>query len=95
MEDAELDKVIHQPIRTRIMAFLVNVKECDYTSLKKTLNLTDGHMTTHMRELLSHEYVEMEKDFVDNKPRTRYRVTKEGKKKFSVYVNSLRALIGK
>lgn len=89
----ELDRVIHQPIRTRIMALLVNTGECDYTSLKNTLGLSDGHMSTHMKELLGSEYVEMEKTFVDNKPKTTYRITKEGKKKFSAYVDTLKALI--
>lgn len=89
----ELDKVIHQPIRTRIMAILVSQGECDYSSLKRQLELTDGHMSTHMKELLSSGYVEMEKAFVENKPKTTYSVTKEGKKKFAEYVNALKKVI--
>lgn len=93
MDNPEIDKVIHQPVRTKIMALLVSVKECDYTTLKTKLGLSDGHMSTHMKELLESNYVEMEKAFVDNKPRTTYRVTKEGKKKFTQYVNTLKNLI--
>lgn len=89
----ELDKVIHQPIRTRIVAHLVNLGESDYTSIKKMLELTDGHMSTHMKELLGSGYVEMEKSFVDNKPKTTYRITKFGKKQFASYVNDLKSLI--
>lgn len=51
MINNSIDKVIHQPVRTQIMAYLINVKTCDYMTLKKALKLTDGHMTTHMREL--------------------------------------------
>jgi DNA-binding MarR family transcriptional regulator len=89
----ELDKVLHQPIRTRIMAFLAATKECDYTTLKNHLNLTDGHMSTHMKELLNSNLVEMEKEFVNNKPRTTYRITKEGKKRFLNYVAALKNLL--
>lgn len=89
----ELDRVIHQPIRTRIMAHLVNTGECDYTALKNTLGLSDGHMSTHMKELTGCGYVEMEKAFVGNKPKTTYRVTKEGRKQFAKYVNTLKSLI--
>ncbi|MBI5631757.1 MAG: transcriptional regulator [Elusimicrobia bacterium] len=89
----ELDKVIHQTVRTRIMAHLINVGQCDYTALKNTLALSDGHMSTHMKELLGAGYVEMKKTFVDNKPKTTYKVTKEGKKRFAEYVNTLKALI--
>jgi len=89
----ELDKVIHQPVRTRIMAYLANVKECDYTTLRDALQLSDGHMSTHMKELLTSGYIEMEKTFVNNKPKTTYRITKEGKKRFAAYVSSLKQLI--
>ncbi len=43
----QLDEVIHQPVRTRIIAYLINCTECDYTSLKKYLGLTDGHMSSY------------------------------------------------
>jgi len=89
----ELDRIIHQPVRTKIMAYLVNTRTCDYTTLKKTLELSDGHMSTHMKELLESGYVEMEKAFVDNKPKTTYKITKEGKKRFAEYVNALKTLI--
>ena len=89
----ELDQVIHQPIRTKIMALLLNSGECDYSTIKNTLNISDGHMSTHMKVLLSEEYVEMEKTFVDNKPKTTYKVTKQGKKKFSEYVDTLKKIV--
>lgn len=93
MKSTELDRVIHQPIRTRIMAMLVNIGECDYTTIKNTLQLSDGHMSTHMKELVSSEYVEMEKAFVENKPKTTYRITKLGRAKFVEYVKALKNII--
>lgn len=89
----ELDKIIHQPVRTRIVAFLVNVGSCDFVEMKKALDLTDGHMSTHMKELIGNGYVEVEKSFVDNKPRTTYKITRDGRKKFLSYVESLKSLI--
>lgn len=89
----DLDRVLHQPVRTRIVAYLVSVQECDYTTLKKALGLSDGHMSTHMKELLGSGYLEMEKSFVQNKPRTTYRLTKTGKKRFGEYVSILKSLI--
>jgi DNA-binding HxlR family transcriptional regulator len=89
----KIDEVIHQPIRTRIIAHLINTHECDYSTLKKTLELSDGHMTTHMRVLLKSEYVEMKKEFVKNKPKTTYSITQKGKQKFKEYVEDLKKII--
>jgi predicted ArsR family transcriptional regulator len=89
----ELDKVIHQPIRTQILAMLINEGPTDYSSIKKRLELSDGHMTTHMKELTSSGYVVNEKEFVNNKPKTTYKITREGKKRFAEYVDILKKLI--
>ncbi len=89
----ELDQVIHQPIRTKIIALLLNSGECDYSTIKNTLNISDGHMSTHMKVLVTEEYVVMEKNFVDNKPKTTYKITKYGKKKFSEYIEVLKKIV--
>ncbi|MCC2678419.1 MAG: bacterial regulatory, arsR family protein [Pseudobdellovibrio sp.] len=94
MKIPDLDQTIHQPVRTKIMAYLINVGASDFTTLKKVLELTDGHMSTHMKLLVESGYVEMEKSFVDNKPKTTYSVSKEGKKKFSEYVSTLKKMVG-
>ena len=82
LEKLELDKTLHQPVRTKIVAYLANVGSSDYSLLKKTLGLSDGHMSTHMRELVSKNYVAVEKEFVNNKPKTTYYITKTGKREF-------------
>lgn len=89
----DLDQIIHQPIRTKIIAYLINSGSTDYTQLKKSLELTDGHMSTHMKLLVENGYVDVQKTFVENKPKTTYSLSKEGKKKFTLYINSLKSLI--
>ena len=89
----EIDQIIHQPIRTKIMVLLLSQGKCDYTTIKNTLNISDGHMSTHMKVLVSEDYVEMEKSFVDNKPKTTYCVTKRGRKKFNEYLESLKRIV--
>lgn len=92
-KSVELDRIIHQPVRTKIIAFLADVKDCDYSTLKTTLGLSDGHMSTHMRELISNEYVEVKKEFINNKPKTTYRITSLGKKKLFAYVRALKQIV--
>lgn len=89
----ELDKVLHQPIRTHIMAYLVTHGSCDFNTIKKLFALSDGHMTTHMRELLEHDYVATEKLATDGKSKTIYHITPTGKNAFENYVNALKKII--
>lgn len=89
----EIDEIIHQPVRTKILAFLANQKEVDYTTLKKSLELTDGHMSTHMKKLIQAKYVTVKKEFVENKPRTSYKLSSLGKKSLAIYLENLKRLI--
>jgi predicted ArsR family transcriptional regulator len=91
--DIELDKVLHQPIRTKIMAYLVDRGQADYNTIKKTFVLSDGHMSTHMKELVENDYLEVQKSFVENKPKTTYIVSDKGKKAFSSYVAALKKIL--
>lgn len=89
----ELDRVLHQPIRTKIMSYLATHKHADYATLKKLFTLSDGHMTTHMKELVENKYVTVKKEFIDNKPRTTYSITPKGIDAFLNYVQTLKKII--
>lgn len=89
----EIDELIHQPVRTKIMAYLVNKIEADYTSLKKDLEITDGHMSTHMKKLVDGKYISFKKSFEGNKPKTRYKLTKKGKDSFLQYLENLKSMV--
>jgi DNA-binding HxlR family transcriptional regulator len=87
------DRVIHQPIRTKIMAHLITTESCDFTGLRNMLTISDGNLSTHIKELVAHNYISVEKAFVDNKPKTTYRVTADGRTAFYTYVQSLRTFV--
>ena len=89
----ELDSIFHQPVRTQIVALLIREGSADYTLIKKELEITDGHMSTHMKTLTEADYVDVKKEFINNKPKTTYRMSSTGKKKFQEYVKQLKALI--
>lgn len=88
-----LDEMIHSRIRLSAMAVLASVDDAEFTYLRKQVNTSDGNLGAHLRKLEAAGYVVAEKRFVDRKPSTRYRLTEEGRRAFTVYVNRLERLL--
>ncbi len=91
-EPIVLNETIHQSTRLRIMSMLVSQPETDrltYGFIQKTLHLTGGNLTTHLRKLESAGYLVTAKEFLDSKPRTWVRATPEGRRAFAEHLANL------
>ena len=87
-----LDETIHQSTRMRIMTMLVSMPETDrlaYGFIQKTLDLTGGNLTTHLRKLEDADYLVITKEFLDSKPRTWVQATPTGRRAFAEYLSNL------
>lgn len=91
--DTILDPVLHQPIRTRIVAFLVGRGEATFTDLKQALDITDGNLEAHMKKLKFSGYIITQKQTGGGRPQTLYSVTPTGHKAFKNYIKSLQKLL--
>lgn len=92
----ELDEIIHQPIRLRLMAALVALKSgesAEFTLLRNLLGVTDGNLGAHLRRLEQAGYAELSKIFVDRKPRTYVAATAQGRKVFRNQVAALEEIL--
>ena len=68
--DIALDETIHQPIRLRMMTMLVSQPEggrLAYGFIQKTLGLTGGNLTSHLRKLEDADYLCISKEFIESK----------------------------
>ncbi len=93
---AELNEIIHQPVRLRIMAALVALEpgnEVDFTYLRGLLQVTDGNLGAHLRKLEEAGYIAVKKTFVDRKPRTFVAATAEGRDIFREHVAALETIL--
>ena len=88
-----LDPVIHQPIRTRIVAFLSARAEATFKELKEELLITDGNLDAHLKKLAEAGYLKGQKSSGPGRAQTFYQLTAKGEAAFAVYVDSLRELI--
>jgi DNA-binding MarR family transcriptional regulator len=92
-----INETIHQSTRLRIMSMLVVQPETDrlaYTFIRKTLDLTGGNLTTHLRRLEGAGYLTITKEFHDSNPRTWIRATREGRRAFAEYLSNLEKALG-
>lgn len=87
---ADIDRIIHEPARLMILALLYVVESGDFTFLMRQTGLTWGNLSSHMSKLEAAGYIEVEKEFVDKKPRTMLRLTDEGRAAFQEYVRSMK-----
>jgi len=88
-----LDKVIHERARLGIMSALAARGRMTFGELKSILGMTDGNLSVHARVLEDEGYIEIKKDFVHRKPRTRMILTRKGREAFRKYVDYLGRVI--
>ena len=90
-----LDPIIHAPARLRIMAALTALlprSQIDFTTLGKSLGLTDGNLGAHLQTLEEAGYIKIEKSFVQRKPRTHVAATTKGRAQFEEHIAALREI---
>lgn len=90
------DAIIHQPLRLKIMAALKPLPPnelIEFVRLKDLVGATDGNLGAHVTTLEEAGYIDVEKDFVGKKPRTRMKLSRAGRRAFDDYVTYLRDII--
>lgn len=93
---ANLNEVIHQPARLRIMSVLVSMNkdmQVSFNYLKDLLELTDGNLGAHLRKLEEAGFITICKTFVNNKPLTYVELTSLGRKAFQEHVMALQDIL--
>jgi len=92
----QADEVIHQQTRLKIMATLRGIPEgewIEFARLKAILQATDGNLGSHISTLEHAGYIAVEKEFVGKKPRTRFALTRSGRKAFAQHIAFLRTIL--
>lgn len=65
----------------------------DFNTIKDTLAVTDGNLASHLNTLEKNDYIQIEKKFVNRKPRTDYKATKNGQKAFRDHLDALEKIL--
>lgn len=96
MIDVQLDKVIHEQSRLKIMVLLASSKtqNVPFTQIKTELSFTAGNLSIQLKTLEEAGFITIEKKFEDNKPKTDVAITKVGKDALVNYMNELEKMLG-
>ena len=88
-----LDPLLHQPLRTRLTAFLAGAGEVTFSDLKRQLEISDGNLDAHLKKLVAADYVSVRKDDSAARIQTCYALTKTGHAALRSYILALQRLL--
>ena len=77
-EMASLDRLVHEPARLAILTALSSCESADFKFLQTLTGLTAGNLSSHMTKLEQADLVEIQKQFVNNRPNTMVSITPQG-----------------
>lgn len=75
------------------MSVLMVNEQYDFNSFKELLDVTDGNLASHLKNLENSGYILVEKSFMGRKPLTNYSTTEAGKEAFKLHLEFLENLI--
>lgn len=90
----ETFKIFESNIRLKMVAGL-SKSNLTYNQLRELCNCSDGNIATHTKKLVSAGFIDVKKEFVNNKPKTTYNLTEYGQKEFKEYIKFLKKLLKK
>ena len=91
-QQVEIDKLIHEPARLKIIAQLYVVESADFLFLMRQTGLSQGNVSGHLSKLEDAAYVEIEKGYIGKRPQTIISLSKKGREMFKIYIKNMREL---
>ncbi|HEX9975131.1 MAG TPA: transcriptional regulator [bacterium] len=89
----DIDRVIHEPARFFIMAYLYVVDSADFLFLMNQTGLTRGNLSSHLSKLEEAGYANIQKEFVNKMPRTILSLTAKGRVAFDDYRKQMKQVL--
>lgn len=88
-----LDPLLHQPVRTQLVAYLSGRGESSFSELKRVLGITDGNLGAHLAKLVEAGYLSSGEIADGGRIQTVYRMTPSGRTALTEYVDRITRLM--
>jgi DNA-binding MarR family transcriptional regulator len=89
----DLDPLLHSQLRLTIISMLVNSEKVEFTYIQEETKAAAGNISIQIKKLQEAGYINVEKTFKNNYPKTLLSITDKGVKAFKEYVNNLKKYI--
>lgn len=86
---SSVDRLIHEPSRSNILAILTYLESADFLYLQRETGLSKGNLSVHLSKLEEAGYINIEKSYRGKIPFTLCHMTTKGRKAFEVYRKQL------
>jgi DNA-binding MarR family transcriptional regulator len=93
--DVDINRVVHEPARLKILSYLTLVESADFTFLVSRIGLTMGNLSAHISKLEGAGYINVIKEFKDKRPRTLISISESGREAFETYRQDILSLLGR
>lgn len=89
----EVDVLLHEPARLRILALLAMVEKADFMYLLRKTSLSRGNLSVQLGKLEAAGMVQLERQLEGNRPRTTYFLAKQGLESLCEYKRTMLDLL--
>ena len=89
----EVDALLHEPARLRILALLAMVERADFMYLLRATGLSRGNLSVQMSRLETAGVVHADRRLVGKRPRTTYSLSKRGLESLRGYKRTVMGLL--
>ena len=87
----ELEKLLFNPVRLKILSFLFSVENASFKKLMEVSGASKGNISIQIKKLEDAELIKVRKKFEGNYPLTLCKITSKGKSSFKVFLKSLQS----
>ena len=91
--EIEINRLVHEPVRLKILAYLSLVESADFVFLVSRLGLTMGNLSAHISKLEEVGYIKVKKQFKENRPNTMVSMTEKGSLAYENYREKMLKLL--
>jgi len=90
---ADLNPVIHAPLRLRICSLLSSVDQVEFSTIRRHLDVADSVLSKHLATLEEAGYVSLAKGSIDARRTTWISLSSAGRKALRQHLRALQELI--